>query len=143
MENTFIPLANCQETNFNSSFSQCIGSGMQVPAYAADQNQFLPVFMLQPIFHQLFHRISSIETTLQSLTLELEEQKRGGNPTSGLATSAEFQEENSQNSRRTPEMSKEFTKHICCPVGGCRRRYSSKIAMRAHVRKVHREMILN
>ena len=102
MENSFIPLVNYQETNFNSSFTQCMGSGMQMPAYTADQNPFVSVLMLQPIFHQLFHRISSIETTLQSLTQELEEQKRGGKPSSGLPTSTEFQEDNSQNSRRTP-----------------------------------------
>jgi len=40
-----------------------------MPTFSHDQNQFIPVMMLQPIFHQLFHRISSIESTLQTLII--------------------------------------------------------------------------
>ena len=69
MENTFIPLSKNEQTNFNTSFTQCLNPGMQMPTFSHDQNQFIPVMMLQPIFHQLFHRISSIESTLQTLIL--------------------------------------------------------------------------
>ena len=72
MENTYIPLLNYQEVNFNSAFTQCMNSGLQMPAFPADQAQYYSNSMLQPIFHQLFYKISSIENTLRSLTLELE-----------------------------------------------------------------------
>ena len=33
--------------------------------------------------------------------------------------------------------SKEFTKHLKCPHDKCRKRYSSKIALRTHIRRQH------
>lgn len=43
---------------------------------------------------------------------------------------------------RDGRMRKEYTKHLACPSRQCRSRYSSRIALRAHVRRAHPDLAL-
>lgn len=106
MDNTYTPFINYQETNFNSYFTQNGNSGTEIPSFSLDQNQLVSVFMLQPLFHQLFHRIGSIETTLNKLTQEIEENKKNIHNSQGISTTPSYNEEHSHNSGRTFPMSR-------------------------------------
>ena len=103
-------------------------------------NSFLP---FPQILQPFFYRVNHLEGEITSLRAEIKALKEKENKPSEHKTTTDLSEEPSNVGRRTYQISKDFSKHIGCPVQGCRRKYSSKIAMRAHIRKNHREIQLN
>ena len=104
---------------------------------------FHPFFQNSHLLQPFFHHVLSLEHQLAQLRGEVEQLKKNRASPRDTQTSTEIPEEASQGQRRPFPISKEFSKHIKCPIEGCRRKYSSKIAMRAHIRKNHKDFHLN
>ena len=114
----------------------------QTSPFQNNLNSISTFYQLTHFLQPFFYRVNCLEGQVQELKAEIEEIKKSKSEQQEPRTDTEIIEENT-NVRRTYSISKEFTKHILCPVQGCRRRYSSKIAMRAHIRKNHKEVQLN
>ena len=130
---------NCQTNLQEESLSQPL---TQAPSFQNNFSSFPYIFQISHILQPFFHKVNCLEDQLKGLTAEIEELKKNQS-VHDAKTSTEFQEEHSQGVRRAYPISKDFSKHIVCPVEGCRRKYSSKIAMRAHIRKNHKDVQLN
>lgn len=103
---------NCQTNLQEESLSQPLA---QASSFQNNFQSFPYIFQISHILQPFFHKVNCLEDHLKALTAEIEELKKN-QIVHDAKTSTEIQEENSQGVRRTYPISKDFSKHIVCPV---------------------------
>ena len=118
--------------NHNLSSSYSVPLFPDLPGCSLDHTHSHLVSNLMQTITHLSQQVTFLSQQVSSLSLELDKEK--DQTTSVLKKSEPAYV---MVRKHTGGVDKVFTKHLKCKVEGCRKRYSSQVALRKHIRTCH------
>ena len=95
-------------------------------------------FSLQNSIQELFHNMQSMKNQIELLKNTLKDVSNEIKTLKERAPDSQEQPNYLLIREKSGKIVKEFTKHLSCPFERCRSKYSSRIALRAHLRRFHK-----